>query len=68
MDPQAVFLTLGETARILVASQELVRRLGDSGTLRMIRVGPTGWRLFERRDVERLARERHVGAPHRKEP
>jgi excisionase family DNA binding protein len=53
----AAFVALGEAARILQASQELTRRLADTGALPHVKLG-NGHRIFRREDVERLARER----------
>ena len=50
-------ILLGETARILEVSQETVRRFEADGRLRAVRTS-RGVRVFERSDVERLARER----------
>lgn len=53
----ADLVALGEATRILKCSQELTRRLGDTGELPFIRLG-NGHRIYRRADVERLARER----------
>ena len=50
-------ILLGEAARVLEVSQETARRYADAGLLRMVRT-KRGVRIFERADVERLARER----------
>jgi excisionase family DNA binding protein len=50
-------LTVADAAIILGLSVSMVRVLHDKGRLDAIRT-PRGYRLFRRRDVERLARER----------
>jgi excisionase family DNA binding protein len=50
-------LTVGDAAAILGLSPDMVRVLHRQGRLPALRT-PRGNRLFERRDVERLARER----------
>jgi excisionase family DNA binding protein len=50
-------LTAGEVARNWECSIETVREWADSGRLPAIRTA-AGWRLFDRRDVERVALER----------
>ena len=47
----------GESARILEVSERVVRRYADEGRLRTIRTS-RGIRVYERSDVERLARDR----------
>lgn len=59
IDPKTVMLA-SEAARVLRMSVDNVRRYGDEGALRMIRIAG-GVRLFDRSDVERLARERSDG-------
>ena len=48
-----------EVARILSCAAETVRNLERSGVLKAVRT-PTGVRIFNRPDVERLAREREA--------
>jgi excisionase family DNA binding protein len=48
-----------EAAHILLVSAETVRQWADTGRLPATRTG-SGMRLFDRADVERLARERRA--------
>jgi excisionase family DNA binding protein len=50
-------LTVGDAAAILGLSPDMVRVLHRQGRLPALRT-PGGYRLFKRRDVERLALER----------
>jgi excisionase family DNA binding protein len=50
-------LTVGDAAAILGLSPDMVRVLHRQGRLPALRT-PRGNRLFKRKDVERLARER----------
>lgn len=56
IDPNTVMLA-SEAARRLSMSVDNVRRYGDEGVLRIVRTAG-GVRLFDRRDVERLAQQR----------
>ncbi len=51
------YLTTHDAARVLGLTTPRVRQLADTGTLPVIRTA-SGWRLFARADVERLARQR----------
>jgi excisionase family DNA binding protein len=43
-----------EAAQLLGCSVWTIRRLVDSGELRLVRFGAKGWRRIPREDVERL--------------
>lgn len=65
--PDADRIQLSEAARILNRSADTVRRWGDSGYLRMWRVGPSRLREFSRADVERrLAEHETQVVPHQR--
>lgn len=55
------YLMVGEAAKILGLSSEMVRCLANSGQLKTIRA--SGMRLFDRQGVERLAKDRQL-QPH----
>lgn len=57
MQLAADILTASEAARVLRLSVQTVREWADSGRLPSTRTA-AGWRLFERCDIERIARER----------
>lgn len=57
----AVFIS--EAARILAIAPETVRAWEKTGRLRAVRIG-RGIRLFNREDVERIARERSTSPEH----
>ncbi len=50
-------LASSDVSRILGVGPERVRQLADEGRLPFIRT-ESGWRVFRRSDVERLAKER----------
>jgi excisionase family DNA binding protein len=52
-------ITTGEAARILRVAEDTARRWGAEGRLRVVRTS-AGLRIFDRADVERLARERQA--------
>lgn len=52
-------------ARILERSAQRVRQLANMGVLPPAVIGPGGWRLFRRVDVERLAQVRGADAERR---
>ncbi len=55
-------LLTSEVARILERSSETVRNLERAGVLKAVKT-PTGVRIFNRPDVERLARRQRSHAP-----
>ena len=54
---------ISEAARILALCPETLRKLEKNGRLRTVKIG-RGVRLFDREDVERLARERSTPPGH----
>jgi excisionase family DNA binding protein len=50
-------ITVGEAARILRVSEDTVRRYDAAGVLKAARTS-SGVRIFDRRDVERVAADR----------
>ena len=55
----ASFLTIGSAARILGLSTSRVRQLADCGALAVMKTDG-GVRLFQQREVERLASQREA--------
>ena len=49
-------LTIGQVVKVLGRSHKTIRPYADEGKL-LPRRNYRGWRLFDRRDVERLRRE-----------
>jgi len=47
-----------EAATLAGVTTEWLRQLADRGSLNVIRMGPRGVRLYERGEIERLARKR----------
>jgi excisionase family DNA binding protein len=52
----STLLTASEAARILNKSVQTVREWADQGRLPMVRTA-AGWRMFDRQEIERIARE-----------
>ena len=59
--PDIELLTVGDAARILELSTDMVRVLHRKGLLPAFRT-PGGYRLFRRSDVEKLAQKRKARA------
>ena len=59
MEPMFDPLLTNEAARVLAVSPETVRFWERVGRLRAVKTA-SGLRLFDRRDVERLARDREA--------
>jgi excisionase family DNA binding protein len=53
-------ISVGEAARILGRCEATVRNWTRRGILRAQRMAGTGQRLYDRADVERIARERRA--------
>ena len=47
-----------EAATLAGVTTEWLRQLADRGSLKVIRMGPRGVRLYERGEIERLAKKR----------
>lgn len=62
-----LWLLTGDVARILEVSAETVRHLNRIGRLPALKT-ERGVRLFDRRDVERVARERRLRDAERRQP
>jgi DNA-binding transcriptional MerR regulator len=56
-DPITDPILTGEASRILHCGEDTTRRYGDERRLTVIRSGTRGIRIYDRAEVERLARE-----------
>lgn len=59
-------LTVSDAARLIGVSAAYLRRLGDRGKIRQVRVGTRGIRLFARVSIERFAAQRRRSRGRRK--
>lgn len=55
-------MTLGEAAKLINCSEQTMRVYADKGRIDSTRIGPRGWRLFERTKVEAFAEAAAVDA------
>lgn len=57
MEPVEPLITTMDAARVLGVGPDRIRQLADDGQLPFLRT-ESGWRVFRRVDVEKLAAER----------